>query len=255
MTAVIDENFNLHSWRIPGLINGMSVFKQPGITYVDSGLRCDTFNIIHITDGQKVSIQAILDAVNHYRSAQLPYCIWVCRENLSENVKTAFESLKLKQQNQEPGMVLDLNNYQPIQHPNHTNAVLGNRLRIIEEYAEIVAKNWTPIDRNVIAYYKKTASTLVDNARYVHFAIYHDDGHPVSAIELFGSNEKVVGLYGLATLEHHRGKGIGTTLMTFALNRAKEMGYQLVVLQASDDGLGIYKKLGFSVYTDFFEFA
>jgi len=254
MVGIIDENFNLHAWKIPGLTKGMKVFKSSGINYVDSSLSCDTFNVIHISDGGKALTENIIEAVNYYRTRQLPYCVWVCKENLTENVKAAIDRLTLKQQNLEPGMVLNLGNYKPIQNTSHENAVIGNDMKLIQDYAEVVAKNWTPPDLNVLEYYSKTTSTIL-NSNAVKYSIYYQENKPVSVIELFISNDKTVGLYGLATLENYRGKGIGTALLTFALNKCKELGFSNVILQASEDGFGIYKKLGFKIHTEYYEFS
>ena len=254
MVDIIDENFSLHASKIPGLTEGMKVFKSTGITYVDSGLSCDTFNIIHIHDGGKVLTENIIEAVNYYRTRQLAYCVWICKENLTENVKAGIDRLNLKQQNSEPGMLLNLDNYKPVQNLDHENAVIGNDVKLIQDYAEVVAKNWTPTDLNVLEYYNKAASTIL-NSSTVKFSIYYQENKPVSVIELFSSNDKTVGLYGLATLESYRGKGIGTALLTFALNKCKELGFSNVILQASEDGFGIYKKLGFKIYTEYYEFA
>lgn len=255
MVELIDKNFNLHSWKIPGLTSGMTVVKSPGISYVDSGLSCDTFNIIHITDGQKVLAEDIIDAVNYFETKGLAYCLWICKENLTENARTALDMLNLKQQNLEPGMLLSLDNYQPIQNKNHTNAVIGNDRKLIQNYAEVVAKNWTPTDLNVLEYYNKAGSAILENTSTIQFAVYYQDSKPISVIELFTSDDKTAGLYGLATLESYRGKGIGTSLLTFALNKCKELGYSNVILQASEDGFGIYNKIGFIIYTEYYEFA
>jgi GNAT superfamily N-acetyltransferase len=255
MVGIIDENFNLHACKIPGLTEGMKVFKSSGITYVDSGLSCDTFNIIHIYDGGKVLTENIIDAVNYYRTRRLAYCVWICKENLTENAKAAIDRLNLKQQNLEPGMLLNLSNYEPIQSTNHINAVIGNDVKLIQDYAEVVARNWTPTDLNVLEYYSKAASSILNSTNTVKFSIYYHENKPVSVIELFSSNDKTVGLYGLAALERYRGKGIGTALLTFVLNKCKELGFSNVILQASEDGFGIYKKLGFTIYTEYYEFA
>ena len=255
MVGIIDENFNLHACKIPGLTEGMKVFKSSGISFVDSGLSCDTFNIIHIADGGKVLTENIIEAVNYYRTRQLAYCLWICKENLTENVKAAIDRLNLKQQNLEPGMLLNLHDYKPIQNINHVNAVIGNDIKLIQDYAEVVARNWTPTDLNVLEYYNRTASSILNNINMIKFSIYYQENKPVSVIELFKSNDKTVGLYGLATLERYRGKGIGTALLTFVLNKCKELGFSNVILQASEDGFGIYKKLGFTIYTEYYEFA
>ena len=255
MVGIIDENFNLHACKIPGLTEGMKVFKSSGITYVDSRLSCDTFNIIHINDGGKVLTENIIEAVSHYRTRQLAYCVWICKENLTENVKAAIDRLNLKQQNLEPGMLLNLYNYKPIQNINHVNAVIGNDEKLIQDYAEVVARNWTPPDLNVLEYYNKAASTILNSKNTVKYSIYYQENKPVSVIELFSSNDQTVGLYGLATLERYRGKGIGTSLVTFVLNKCKELGFSNVILQASEDGFGIYNNLGFTIYTEYYEFA
>jgi GNAT superfamily N-acetyltransferase len=254
MVDIIDENFNLHAWKIPSVTEGMKVFKSPGINYVDSGLSCDTFNIIHIRDGRKVLAENIIEAVDYYRTKQLAYCVWICKENLTKNVKAAIDRLKLKEQNLEPGMLLNLDNYKPVQNINHVNAVIGNDVKLIQDYADVVAKNWTPTDLNVLEYYNKAMPSIL-NDNTVKFSIYYQENNPVSVIELFNTNDKTVGLYGLATLEPYRGKGIGTALLTFALNKCKALGFSNVILQASEDGFGIYKKLGFTIYTEYYEFA
>ena len=255
MVGIIDENFNLHACKIPGLTEGMKVFKSSGINYVDSGLSCDTFNIIHINDGGKVLTENIIEAVNYYRIRQLAYCVWICKENLTENVKAAIDRLNMKQQNLEPGMLLNLSNYKPIQNLNHINAVIGNDVKLIQDYAEVVARNWTPTDLNVLEYYNKAASTILNNINTVKYCVCYQENKPVSVIEQFSSNDHTVGLYGLATLEGYRGRGIGTALLTFVLNKCKEVGFSNVILQASEDGFDIYKKLGFTVYTEYYEFA
>ena len=255
MYNIIDDNFNLHACKIPGLTNGMKVLQLPGLTYVDSGLSCDTFNIIHITNGSTAVAGDIQQAVHYYTARQLAFCVWICRENLTATVMAAFEQLHLKQQNAEPGMLLHLDGYQPVHPPAHTSAIVANNITVIEDYAAVTAANWSPPDGNVIAYYKKAAPAILNNAQHIHFAVFYESGQPASVIEMFGTNNAVVGLYGLATLQSHRGKGIGTALMQFALNNAKALGYKQVILQASEDGLGIYSKLGFEVMTTYYEFA
>jgi len=52
----------------------------------------------------------------------------------------------------------------------------------------------------------------------------------------------------VATLREARGKGIGTAMTRELLLLARDMGYDLAVLQASELGLPIYEKLGFKEY-------
>jgi hypothetical protein len=52
-------------------------------------------------------------------------------------------------------------------------------------------------------------------------------------------------LFNVTTLKNDRGKGVGKALSLAAMISAKELGYRYMVLQASDMGSPIYKKLGF----------
>jgi GNAT superfamily N-acetyltransferase len=53
------------------------------------------------------------------------------------------------------------------------------------------------------------------------------------------------GIYSVATLPKARGKGIGAALILRPLHDAREMGYHIGVLQSSEMGYGVYKRLGF----------
>lgn len=157
MLKIIDENFNLHSRKIPGQTKGMLVKSAASLTYVDSGLSCDTFNIIHITDGTQLTEQEFFQAVSHFRNKSFAFCIWINSENLSPGVKALFTKGSVSQQNVEPGMVLDMTKWEPIKDVHHDNIVIANTATAVKDFAEVVAVNWTPPDENVRKYFTITA--------------------------------------------------------------------------------------------------
>ncbi len=255
MSKTIDNNFNLHTSKIPGMTKGMIVTRLPSLTYVDSGLSCDTFNIIHITNGFLLTEKELLDAVDYFRKNGRAFCIWVSNENLTSNVQAILNRASLKQQNKEPGMALDLSVHKPFQNALYENIIIANTPQAVNDFAEVVACNWSPPDENIRKYFTMTTAAYADAANEVSLAIYYQDGMPVSVIEIFPSDEETVGFYALATLSNYRGRGIGSTLMNFALKMSKENGFQTAVLQASEDGIGIYRRYGFRVVTEYYEFA
>lgn len=253
--ALIDRNFNLHSRKIPTLCAGMQVTQLPGLSYVDSGLPCDTFNVIHITDGGLVTESILSQTLTYFQERELAYCIWISREQFGPALQQLFTQYGLQQQNAEPGMLLDLHQYQPTEHPLHANIQLVQTEATIRDFAEVIACNWTPPDEHVRTYYRRTAGLYLEQQTEIRLAVYYEARQPGGVVELFSSGPATAGIYGLATLADFRGRGIGNALMSYALTLAKKLGYQQCILQASADGIGIYRKLGFEVATVYYEYV
>jgi len=70
------------------------------------------------------------------------------------------------------------------------------------------------------------------------------NGKPVSTSTVFYGGG-AAGIYCVATLPEARGKGIGAAITLKPLQDAREKGYRIGVLQSSDMGFNVYKKLGF----------
>ncbi len=70
------------------------------------------------------------------------------------------------------------------------------------------------------------------------------DGKPVGTSQLFLS-EGVAGIYNVTCISEARGQGIGSAVTMAALLKAREMGYRISILQASQQGYRVYRRLGF----------
>jgi len=254
MQHLITHNFDRHAYLIPSLSLGMQVFRSPRLTYVDSGLSCDTFNIIHVLDGLGITAE-LQQALHHFRQQEKAYCIWVSESQLSSELQVVFQELGVQEQNMEPGMLLDLNQYEPINSDLHTQIERVSTPAQLAEFARSIAANWSPPDQNVLRYYEQVAPVILNPEHGVQLLIYREKGHVVSCLEMFPSDADTVGFYSLATLEAHRGKGIASAMLLYALNLAKQSGYQQVILQASADGLRIYEKVGFRQVENYYEYV
>ncbi|MBL8255551.1 MAG: GNAT family N-acetyltransferase [Pseudoxanthomonas mexicana] len=82
-----------------------------------------------------------------------------------------------------------------------------------------------------------------DDAAIQFFAIRRD-GRLVATSMMF-LDDGLAGLYCVTTLQDARGQGLGAHVTAEPLRRARTLGYRVGVLQSSDAGHPVYRRLGF----------
>ncbi len=82
-----------------------------------------------------------------------------------------------------------------------------------------------------------------DDARIQFFAIRR--GGRIVATSMMFIDDGLAGLYCVATLPEARGQGLGAHVTAEPLRRAQVLGYRVGVLQSSDAGHPVYRRLGF----------
>ncbi|MBV6457854.1 MAG: hypothetical protein HONBIEJF_00974 [Fimbriimonadaceae bacterium] len=70
-------------------------------------------------------------------------------------------------------------------------------------------------------------------------------GEVVAGVSAMALLNDLAGIYCVATLQEHRRKGIGAALTALPLLAARELGFETGVLQSSEAGYPVYRKLGF----------
>lgn len=145
------------------------------------------------------------------------------------------------------GMALKLNNI--VNTPIISNNLKVNLVNNIEElklWVNVVSSSFNiKIDLDFLR-------LLLDDEN-TRFYLGFSNKKNVSALILYLS-AGVAGLHAVSTLKEFRGKGFGYNISRTALIDAYKSGYQIAVLQASNLGEVIYRKLGFKKYCDIYSY-
>ncbi len=117
-----------------------------------------------------------------------------------------------------------------------------------DKWAEVFARGYALPLRVGAAFAGGIDGDQRDEAPVQYFWILKN-GEPVCT-SLVYLDDGVAGIYGVATLAEERGKGLGAFATAEPLKIAHRLGYRVGVLQASEDGHPVYRRIGF---TDFAE--
>ena len=187
----------------------------------------------------------IENALVHFRSMNIRKLSWLTNAEMSPsriNKLLLAHGLKFRD-SFATEMAVDLS-LVPDDLPTHPN------LRIVPVEDERMLRQWIHIasvgfrigKKSEKIWYEFFVDTVFDMRFQTYLAL--SDGKPVGTSQLFLS-EGVAGIYNVTCIPEARGQGIGSALTLAPLLKAREMGYRIGVLQASQKGYNAYRRLGF----------
>jgi GNAT superfamily N-acetyltransferase len=223
---------------------------QPGATVqagrfglmVDSGLDCDTFNVV-VTHRPDWSL-APADVLTCLAQFGRRRFSWRVGPKAPPETTDVLARAGLEPQPPEGAMSKTLTRETPEARADLEIVRVTTRARL-QTYAAILAQNWTPLDPDVIRYYAAVGRRRFAHGSPLVLLLARKHGEPVGTAELALGEGGVAGLYNVATLVAHRRRGVATALAAHALMAALDAGMQKVELQASNEGKAVYEKLGF----------
>jgi GNAT superfamily N-acetyltransferase len=122
----------------------------------------------------------------------------------------------------------------------------------LDEFLDIIGADWldwtdgehTPVQRRTLdAWRRQIPPKLATEPAPLRW-VGRVDGNVVASSRI-NIGAGVAGLYAISTLPGFRGRGFGRAMTIAALRAARSIGYRIAVLQSSDLGYGVYKRLGF----------
>ncbi len=249
-----DANFVAHAGWIQGRVPGMRVLDA-GLAVIDSGLPCDTFNLVCRARLDAATADArVRVAVDHFRTTGRPFSWWVGPADRPADLGRRLEKAGLEKAETELAMVADLSSMAPdVSVPEGLRIARARSPREIADFAAVQAANWNPPDPQVVRFYDLAASALRSEDCPLRLYVGYLGAEPVAGSEatLAGG---VAGLYNVATRREFRRRGFGAALTSWPLRDAREQGYRTAVLQAAAEGVRLYERIGFRRFGDITEY-
>lgn len=233
----------------------MRIDERPDLLLTDCGMPCDTFNA---ACRARLSPARIMDRIREgiawFGERRHPFSWWVAPGDEPLDLGRMLAAAGLEPAEGELAMMADLHRIQLVDlSPNRFDIRRVKSASHLLTFARLSSANWTPPDEDVVRFYERGERVLLAPESPFWFYVGYADGEAVATAELTVGGG-VVGLFNISTLSAHRRRGYGSAMTVRPLVDAAAAGYQTAVLQAAPDGVGVYRRVGFTTFGEIREY-
>ena len=246
ISKIIQENFISKISYFSKYNNKIKITENEEFIRVDSMLPSDTFNICVIKNGKSTKKENILkENTDYFNKKSYPAAVWIWDDNSASEEKIAENGFGLSEK--ETGMYIKSEKipekYQELEH------FIIKRVtsdREMEDFSKVISSIFgaTEEAHYVNEEYGILKKEKIYNSPDMVFYVGYYNKEPVSCGTVYKTAEST-GIYDVAVKESHRKKGLGSAMFAYLMTEAKKNGTEYCILQASSDGAGIYRKMGF----------
>ena len=248
-----EQNY-IDYWRCVGLSPNAEFSERGGVTQCITGLPQEIFNVVMRCSLSTDDIEKRMDSViGQFRSCRLTMIWHVGMLTEPKDLGRYLEARGYPHDYDLTAMAIDLDGI--AEHSGLSAEVTTKTVETGEDcrgWIACLTRSWESP--------KEVAPWMLENAcfntslerekrlslpRKMFLGIL--DGAPVSASMLFWS-EDIAGLQAVGTIHPGRGKGVGGATAKAALSEARRMGFKLVVVLSTVEGVGMYEKVGFKPF-------
>ncbi len=236
---MIEDNLKQKLRYIASKHHSMKVFDFNGVSIVDSKLSSDTFNTAF---GGKIDAQTAKEVFLYFKN--IPMAWWVGPSSDTDDARIALRKSGFVHEEVDIGMVCDLTKFsKDYEIPSTFKIRKCRTLQDYKDFGDVLSSGFDPVDEQVKIFYQNMAILSSDETEDMILYVGYENNDPVSCSSLFLTD--VAGIYDVVTRSDKRRLGYGSAIFYQTLLEAQARNYSKAVLQASPDGLNLYKSFGF----------
>ncbi len=227
-----------------GRLNGDEVRDTPEIKYIFAK---NWFNRIFMANFNESNLSANIEQiVSRIKKLNISASWYITPQSHPASLQNILKDYSFTYKENWNAMAVNLENI-----PESFNFPEGMEIKEVLNLDEL--KTWTDIlvksfeFPEIIQSYKKYFINAGLESPNSHYYLGFLNEKPVATGILF-DGEGAAGLFYIGTVPKARRKGIAKTMVYYLLNEAKNRGYPISILQASEMGYPVYKKIGFKKY-------
>lgn len=186
----------------------------------------------------------IREIVTPFESGKKPMVWWTGPSTRPTDLGVHLQACGLLHLDDSPGMAADLDALQD--HPTNPAVTVKRAVSLadLERWGGPFAANFEVPRKAVPQLCESVAKLGFDEGGALHNYLGMLDGDVVGTCTLY-LGAGVAGIYNVSTLPQARRQGVATALTRAALRMARDRGYRIGILHASEMGYGAYRRIGF----------
>ena len=237
MRDKVEELTLAHFKYFPEIL-GFKTNKLQSLEIINCGLGSSMFNIAFgRTD---LEIQNI---INNFNSQAFAW--WIPPSAQSPSITKSLKQSGFIIEADEEIMLCELESVEINYQENNLQIQQALTKENLKDFISVIS----PYDKTAEQFYHKLDTSDLNKKEKLFIGYYESTP---AVIALLFSDHNMSGIFSLITKEEYRGKGLGSQMMRYLMNFAKENGSQYAFLSSSSNsGYKIYQILGFKVIGNF----